>query len=259
MTDTSTELDFPARVPVLLPMDIGTAQQAMNAYQEITRSLLKPGDWQGPPGGEDSFVKKSGWFKLANFYGVSTEIIYEEVARDDDGQPTRVKARVRASRNGRHADGDGACSVTEPRFASHRGRLKLEHDLASTAVTRATNRAISNLIGFGAVSAEEVDAGQAPHEYGKPASQKDAGGLHRAIVTLYGGEEPPDALLDRLIEDAGYLPKIVARAVMLVAAHRPGQAPAGAGVDGDAEPTPPTGESNPQPDAEKEDAPAAEA
>jgi hypothetical protein len=147
------------RVEPLLPMDSGSARQAMNAYQETTRAMLDVNDWIGQPGDPESFVKRSGWSKIANAYGLSTELLREEIERDGEEQPVRAHAVVRAiSKFGRFADGDGACAINEPRFRSSSGRQKVEHDLPATAVTRATNRAISNLVGFGQVSAEEIDA-----------------------------------------------------------------------------------------------------
>lgn len=147
------------RGDALLPIDSGSAKQLMNAYQETTRAMLNADDWIGTPGEAESFVKKSGWLKLARAYRLSTSIVREEIDRDDDGQAIRARAIVRAvAQNGQAADGDGACAINEPRFVNARGRQKVEHDLPATAVTRATNRAISNLVGFGQVSAEEIDA-----------------------------------------------------------------------------------------------------
>lgn len=135
------------------------ARGAMTAYQEITRAMLDASDWIGTPGERESFVKRSGWSKIANAYGLSTEIIGQSIDRDESGQPIRSHAKVRATnKSGRYADGDGACAINEPRFRQASGQQKIEHDLPATAVTRATNRAISNLVGFGQVSAEEVDA-----------------------------------------------------------------------------------------------------
>lgn len=193
MTDTATPTPetitgelVRSRVPEpLLPMDIGSATQAMNAYQETCRRLLDTGDWQGPPGQDGSFVKRRGWSKLGTFYGVSTELVGGAVVvdRDGDGKPVRARATVRAThRNGRHEEASGACSIDEARFASDKaqakiaqGKVNVEHDLPATAETRARNRAIANLIGFGAVSAEEVDGdsdgggGGAPPEWARPA------------------------------------------------------------------------------------------
>jgi hypothetical protein len=149
----STDL---VHVEPLLPMEPDQARAAMAKYQELTNAMLRSEDWQQIPGGR--FVKRSGFQKIASGYGVSTEIISEHVDRADDGSPIRASAVVRATHpSGRFADGSGRCAVTESRFATAKGRGKAEHDIAATAVTRATNRAISNLVGFGQVSAEEAD------------------------------------------------------------------------------------------------------
>jgi hypothetical protein len=143
----------------LLPVDVDAARGAMTAYQEICSAVLTPDDWIGKPGQGGSFVKRSGWSKLANFYGCSVELVGEtKLERNPDGDLIRAGARARATaRDGRYAEGGGACGVGEDRFRTARGRQKVEHDLPSTAETRAVNRAISNLVGFGAVSAEETD------------------------------------------------------------------------------------------------------
>ena len=183
------------RAGPLLPMDVAQAEQAMSAYQELCASVLEPGDWIGHPGEPESFVKRSGWQKLATFYSVTTELLDRRVERDDEGRPTRAYVLARATAaNGRHADGDGACGVNEPRFANARGRQKIEHDLPATAATRASNRAISNLIGFGAVSAEEVDS-----------DVRAGASSSAAALPDWAQDIPPDAV-DRV---GGYLERIL--------------------------------------------------
>ena len=55
--------------------------------------------------------------------------------------------------NGRSVESDALCSRSE------RGKDKVsDHTIMSTAKTRATNRAIAELIGAGEVSAEEMSA-----------------------------------------------------------------------------------------------------
>lgn len=56
--------------------------------------------------------------------------------------------------NGRVQMGRGVCAATERSF-NHP-----DHDIPSTAFTRALNRAISDMIGYGEVSAEEVSDGK---------------------------------------------------------------------------------------------------
>ena len=85
--------------------------------------------------------------------------IYGEL---EDGSPNYAYLiTYRASTvAGRSETGDGACAAAE----KSRGRMKAsEHNVRSHAHTRAFNRAVSNLVGFGEVSAEEIgQRGAAP-------------------------------------------------------------------------------------------------
>jgi hypothetical protein len=200
------------------------ARGAMTAFQEITGAFLDMSDWIGAPGEDQSFVKRSGWRKIANAYSVSTEIIGQSIDRDASGEPIRAHATVRATnRVGRFADGDGGCGVNEPRFRNPTGRQKIEHDLPATAVTRATNRAISNLVGFGQVSAEEVDADV------RAGSDASAGAL--PAWAEYGAEGPLGPVanaasqLVAIVELAGADPAGVPRAGAAIREHCGGGIP----------------------------------
>lgn len=155
----STALEVrPASREVLMPMDTEQVIAGMKAYQQLLQGLLDASDWQGT--GDDKFLKKSGWRKIARAFNLSVTRVSSKIERDHDGNPIRAEVVARAmAPNGQVQDGDGYCSVDEPRFASAKGRQKLENDLRATATTRAKNRAISDLVGMGEVSAEEVDAG----------------------------------------------------------------------------------------------------
>jgi hypothetical protein len=221
--------------PPLLPMEPDKARVMMERYRELCESVLGAEDVIGIPGQPGGFVKRSGWSKLATFYSVTTTILRQDSERgtwnEQEGVLLRSHAIVRAeSMNGRHADGDGACAVTEPRFKSGVGRQKIEHDLPATAVTRATNRAISNLIGFGAVSAEEVDGDATPADrpYGAAASGAEEDGLLRALGDLGAGPAPAN----RIVNECGYLPRIAARAVMFTARDVADRAKAAAAEEG---------------------------
>jgi hypothetical protein len=222
---TGTEIVTVDPGDVLLPVDADTARQAMTAYQQVTSAILEADDWQGSPNRKGSFVKKSGWRKIAKAYRLSTELVNLTVDYDPEtGLPIRSRATVRAiAPNGQAMDGTGACSIHEPRFATGRGRYKLENDLPATAETRAKNRAISDLTGFGQLSAEEAEAGSTNElEYGPAMNHVEAQGLDRALDALYHDREAATTLTTRLAEDAGgYIPSRVARALMLTAAHRP--------------------------------------
>lgn len=185
----------PSRAEVLHPLDVSEVKGAMEQYQAGLRDLLAAEDWQGPPNQDGSFVKKSGWRKIATWFSLSVNLLPGTATkeRDEDGQLLRASVWARAiAPNGRSADGDGSCAIDEPRFADEKGRIKVEHDLPATAATRAMNRAISNLVGMGAVSAEEVDAGQGARKGFASAKQetflrnllKKAGGSQDSIDTI---------------------------------------------------------------------------
>jgi hypothetical protein len=192
MVEPSAELAL--RAQPVLPMSPQDARQVMQAYEEMCKAVLGPNDIQDSGDGRQ-FTKRSGFQKLSAAYGVSTEILSnttETVTREiDDEQKTILIARavVRATHpSGRHADGDGACSSNEKRF--RKGDQRMEHNLSSTAVTRAVNRAISNLIAFGSVSAEEVDegaGGTAPQSPPAPSwaqPMNDIGGVAHSITRV---------------------------------------------------------------------------
>ena len=92
--------------------------------------------------------KKSAWRKLGRFYGVSSEIMDKYKETHLDGSFTYHYTVKATAPNGVSQDGEGSCTSTEKGGKS-------EHDTRATAHTRAKSRAISDLIGFGQVSAEE--------------------------------------------------------------------------------------------------------
>ena len=172
---------------VLMPMDPDQVIQGMQAYQAMLPKLLDDSDWQDA-GRDGKFVKKSGWRKIARAFNLSVMVVSVRVERDGEGRPTRAEAIARAmAPNGQVSDADGYCSADEKRFQSEKGRQKLENDLRATATTRAKNRAISDLVGMGEVSAEEVDGG-GPESSWQPATDKQRGTLSTALVWLFDGD-----------------------------------------------------------------------
>jgi len=159
----------------LLPIaDPEQAKEAYQAYLELCQSVLVPYDKRmvddnGVVRQESDYAritqrkkvegrwiteyvdapKKSAWRKLARFYGVSTEILDKQRIEDEDGVVTWHYS-VRAWEGNVSTTGEGACSTNE------KGKERTEHEAKGTSHTRAKNRAISDLIGFGQVSAEEM-------------------------------------------------------------------------------------------------------
>lgn len=152
-------------------VDVNAAKEFMDNYQELVEILLDESDYQQI--GEKNAKKKSAWRKLATAFNISDSIVHEEETRDETGQIVSSKFYVQATLpNGRTATAVGVCSIydkiryngkkkdtVQPSNFELRGRFSnAEHDVPSTAHTRAKSRAIADLIGAGEVSAEEMGA-----------------------------------------------------------------------------------------------------
>lgn len=153
-------------------VDVDAAEAFMNNYQELVERLLDESDYQQI--GDKKPKKKSAWRKLATAFNISDEIVHEEETRDETNQIVSAKYYVKATLpNGRSATAVGSCSIYDkiryratPKYPADketpsnfvlRGRFSnAEHDVPSTAHTRAKSRAISDLVGAGEVSAEEM-------------------------------------------------------------------------------------------------------
>ncbi|MBR0059349.1 MAG: hypothetical protein IJP99_08480 [Methanobrevibacter sp.] len=153
-------------------VDVKAAGAFMQNYQDLVKELLDENDYQKI--GSKNFKKKSAWRKLATAFNISDEILKEDISRDENGRIISATYYVKATLpNGRSGIGIGACSIFDKiRYSSTskydadtedvsnfelRGRFSnAEHDIPSTAHSRAKNRAISDLIGAGDVSAEEM-------------------------------------------------------------------------------------------------------
>lgn len=131
-------------------VDVDWALKEWQAYQELTEKLLNPSDYQYI--GRKRFKKKSAWRKYMKAFRISTRVIEKDIIKDDSGRVIESSFLVRAwMPDGREAEGWGNCSKFE------RGFSKPNHDIPATAMTRAINRAVSDLIGAGEVSAEEME------------------------------------------------------------------------------------------------------
>lgn len=171
-----------------------SAQEALKAwqdYQELATNICTEDDIQDIGGKQ--FKKKSFWRKIDKFFGLSLLLISEreevknvlirkrvekrtkrngdeyekkiveveyysldttpDIGNDEVLKKTLVfKVIYRATApNGQYMDGDGACDTWE------KGYPNSLHDTRATAHTRAKNRAISDIAGFGETSAEEAD------------------------------------------------------------------------------------------------------
>jgi hypothetical protein len=127
-------------------------KQLSAAYDAACSSLIGPNDVQIEGG--RTFKKKSAWRKLARHFGISTSVV--SVGKEVFEGAFIATVTVRASAPwGQTAESVGACGTDE-----ETGRRKITiADAIATAETRATNRAVSNLVAMGEVSAEEMTKG----------------------------------------------------------------------------------------------------
>lgn len=211
------------RSEVIRPLNADQLAASFAEYQALLHKLLDDSDYQDA-GSDGKFPKKSAWRKIATAFDLDVELIGEEVERDGNGRILRSKHTARAtSPSGRVMEADGYCTVDE--FTGRRAsNPKLENDLRGTASTRAKNRAISDLVGMGEVSAEEVSAGagqpgQMP-AWTQPASTELVDVTQQALTWLLEDDAP--RTLARLTEDTdGELVGAVGRAVvMVISAHK---------------------------------------
>lgn len=150
-------------------VDVQSAKAFMDNYQEVCKALLDNSDFQKVKMNdkETAFKKKSAWRKIATAFNISDEVIKEEIIRDDDYQIISATFHVKATApNGRSGIGVASCSIfdkinkkdkEQPSNFELRNRFNnAENDVIGTAHTRAKSRAISDLVGMGEVSAEEL-------------------------------------------------------------------------------------------------------
>lgn len=145
----------------VLPVPVGigivrpavTAIQALAAwqeFQELKKYIIERSDIQVIQG--RNHIKKSGWRKFATFYNLTDQIVEEtQVDLEKGGFYWKIKV-VCTAPNGRQTEGVGMCASSEKSGA------RMLHDTYTTAHTRAKNRAISDMIAAGEVSAEEMEA-----------------------------------------------------------------------------------------------------
>jgi hypothetical protein len=212
------EADAPSPLEALRPLPVAQVAQAMAEYQGGLQAIVDDSDWQefsSRDGTDHRFLKRSGWRKIALWFGLDVQIVREIIERDDHDMPTRAKVIARAvAPNGRAAEDIGACSIRERRFS------KPEHDIIATAATRAINRAVSNLVGLGEISAEEIDEQQPvaagdvePPPWGRSASADRIDLLRAGLVDLGLDDEHVNGLVQSWAAAYGVIPNVLVNTV----------------------------------------------
>jgi len=201
----------------ILPSAEG-ARSALETYLEIQRVF----DEKMPDAIMEiqgkKFRKKAYWRAIATAFNVTCEVITVDRLEVENPEPPHLDwgytATVRAtSADGRTSDGDGACMQSEKR-----GAMGTVHNVRSHAITRAKNRAISDLVGFGEVSADELgpDAyrdpppDEVPKAPNQPAGNQPRGkaASEKQMKLLYAkSRSRAEALLNNAIQ-TGVTPKI---------------------------------------------------
>jgi hypothetical protein len=139
------------------------------------------------------FRKKMYWRAIATAFNLSLEMVREDRTEDGDDWGWLVTYRATAP-SGRHADGDGSCFASE----KSSGQDSV-HNVRAHAHTRAKNRAVADLVGFGEVSAEEMNPRESyqdrdeapPNRGGRAGGWRDAMG---AAPLEPGGMMPEEAV-----------------------------------------------------------------
>ncbi|KAJ0598601.1 hypothetical protein HanRHA438_Chr04g0197741 [Helianthus annuus] len=151
-TPSSYRSDYPVQSPVNSSSDCSVMTHSLSGrfptvdlfkeYQNAAMAILEKGDYMMISG--NPFIKKSGWRKISCYFNISYEIKDKTIEFDDNRNVQRAEFIVRAHmQGGRFSDGWGSCDRREKRF------IKPNHDIPSTAETRAKNKACQDLLGIG--------------------------------------------------------------------------------------------------------------
>ncbi|MDG6967382.1 MAG: hypothetical protein JRN58_05200 [Nitrososphaerota archaeon] len=164
--------------------DVKGAVDVMRQFQALKCDLLAGEDVVLISG--KHHVKRSGWRKIALAFNISVSLVDVQREKTADGKyVVRVRARATAP-NGRFSEEIAVCDSSE----FERGRLEgTLHNIESKAATRAINRAVSDLVGGGEVSAEEVQSG-AEQQKEALAKPPDKSGMAKFTWQVKSGESP---------------------------------------------------------------------
>ena len=155
---TSEEVEMSVVSP-----DVQGTVEALGKFLELKEKVLQKDDVIVIAGRK--YIKRSGWRKIALAFNISTEIVSVDRDYASNLKICHVKARATAP-NGRVSEEIASCDSSE-----FDGKVKFSiHNLETKAATRAINRAISNLVGGGEVSAEEIMQGEEEVPEQEPAS-----------------------------------------------------------------------------------------
>lgn len=153
MTQEAIEVVKPGIVD--LAISVEELKQKADQFKELKKKLLTDDDYADISG--KKYIKKSGIFQFGLAFNLKTEIIKEEKEIDDrNGDWFAYHFTIRCiAPNGRITEKVGSCSNDEQDKEGKKLHNTV-HKVRSMAETRATNRAISAMVGSAEVSAEEI-------------------------------------------------------------------------------------------------------
>jgi len=136
---------------VKIQANLKQLEEHAKQFKDLKEKLLTDGDYALIQ--NKKYIKKSGWVTFAFAFNLKTTILREE--KETDAQRPgwyayHFTVRCEAT-NGRITEKVGSCDSVEKNNTSI-------HVVRAMAETRATNRAISAMVGGGEVSAEEFDS-----------------------------------------------------------------------------------------------------
>lgn len=157
------ESEKPQTAVVVPLQDIDQIKSSWGRFQAIKKEVVDAGDIQEVErnGEKKAYIKKSGWRKIQVAYGLRVEILDKERMLIDYGEVKGVMWNVTAratAPSGACATAIGSCNSMERGGKGVSAFAHGESDMLMTAQTRATSRAISDVVGSGEVSAEEMTA-----------------------------------------------------------------------------------------------------
>ena len=180
------EIEVVPDQPIVTPVEADRVAEMIKAFDYFKSKVLTDRDFceiQNKP-----YVKKSGWSKYALACNVSTEVKDERFEERNGSRIYHFTYRAIHLPSGRYAEAVGSASEAEKKRWNHP-----EHDIRTLAQTRAFNRSISNLVGGGEVSAEEMQTNN-PNPRPSPVREVPV----RQVNVSQPTEQNEDAIIAKL-------------------------------------------------------------
>lgn len=152
------------------------AVEVFGEYQQLKDKLKSEGDFvvvYDQKGNKKEIPTKQWTNKLIRFFGVSIQILKDEIIKNDDGTFTAIAVVRAIAPNGMYVDGDGACwSETIEKYDKKGSLRDIYHLARSRAITRARKKAVLTLAGFEDVDNEDIEEEKEIKEEQKQEIQK---------------------------------------------------------------------------------------